>query len=1046
MKTTKKGRHSERKSDATFDSTLYTLSTNRQIGSDRRRHPLPSVPNGITESKVVLARLAIIATVVGWIGYLIVWFWTQFLKGEAYSTKAKFEAIMYLFIVSLLLYSSLSYLVSRLGYLYRSRQHRRVPRAVIDEFFASKRPTLNVIVPSYREETRIVRSTLLSVALQEYPDIEIALLIDDPPNPSEARNQALLAGSRSLPKDIERLLEYPATRFREAIAAFRQSSASGPLDADDALEQLAQHYDFAVFWSQLQATELPIIDHTDVFLKEQVFERLSADFSLTAAALRSASGAGQEINISRLDQLYQRLVNTFSVKLYSFERKQYASLSHEPNKAMNLNSFIGLLGGSYCEVETLSGKVLVPADPDTADLVLRDPDYVLTLDADSVLLPEYCLRLVYLLEQSEYEKVAVAQTPYSAFPGSATRLERVAGATTDLQHIVHQGLTHYDASFWVGANAIIRKQALDDVCEVDHEGGYRVKRYVRDRTAIEDTESSIDLAAHGWMIYNYPERLSYSATPPDFGSLCIQRRRWADGGLIIVPKLHRKFKAVKARGERGRPGEYLLRFNYLASIAWSSSALILLLIFPFANQLVSPWIAVLALPYFAAMASDLHSCGYRRSDIARIYGFNLILIPVNLAGTANSLVQAITGEKGVFGRTPKIRERTVAPLLFVITPYLILALAGYTLVHDYYQGLYNNFLFAVINLTLAAYAVIAYIGLRDSVQDFWVQIKPWFWKRQRRREKVRPLVPSAVIAEPRVTNWAAVLHYGSSEYLLDSTSLEQQGGRLPSPLTKASLELASPIHALGEGEGSPADVTHEPPEIRPFLQPVFDLANHKVIGFEALTRIDGDLGVAEVLGSLPRPMALSYETEIIRVALQSSEFMPEDCWLSVNVSHQFLRHGDTSVLILESDTAAHLIVEISASDSSGEVIDRDHLEQLITRIPGGTRVALDDTIPEYRFLAMLAELKPAVVKVDSSWVREIESNSIHQALVEVTVRFARENGSLLVAEGIESKAELMTLQSLGVRFGQGFLLGTPLPASVEQVASVITPSNEFSAS
>ena len=55
-------------------------------------------------------------------------------------------------------------------------------------------------------------------------------------------------------------------------------------------------------------------------------------------------------------------------------------------------------------------------------------------------------------------------------PGSATRIERIAGATTDLQHIVHQGMTHYDATFWVGANAVLRKRALDDIVEIDYEG------------------------------------------------------------------------------------------------------------------------------------------------------------------------------------------------------------------------------------------------------------------------------------------------------------------------------------------------------------------------------------------------------------------------------------------------------------------------------------------------------------------------------------------------------------------------------------------------
>ena len=144
----------------------------------------------------------------------------------------------------------------------------------------------------------------------------------------------------------------------------------------------------------------------------------------------------------------------------------------------------------------------------------------------------------------------MAQTPYSAFPGSATRIERISGATTDIQHIVHQGMTHYDATFWVGANAVLRKKALDDIREIDYEGDWEIRRYIQDRTVIEDTESTIDLGVHGWTLYNYPERMAYSATPPDFGSLCIQRQRWANGGLLILSKLQGAVPGPDARGDR----------------------------------------------------------------------------------------------------------------------------------------------------------------------------------------------------------------------------------------------------------------------------------------------------------------------------------------------------------------------------------------------------------------------------------------------------------------------------------------------------------------
>lgn len=69
------------------------------------------------------------------------------------------------------------------------------------------------------------------------------------------------------------------------------------------------------------------------------------------------------------------------------------------------------------------------------------------------------------------------------------------------------------------------------------ERGHAVSVFIQDKTLIEDTGSTIDLVAKGWRLHNHPERLAYSATPPDFGALVIQRRRWANGGLIILPSL-----------------------------------------------------------------------------------------------------------------------------------------------------------------------------------------------------------------------------------------------------------------------------------------------------------------------------------------------------------------------------------------------------------------------------------------------------------------------------------------------------------------------------
>ena len=75
---------------------------------------------------------------------------------------------------------SFIYQVTRLGYLYRLSKHAPLTREQLESIYdCEKPPSLAVLVPSYREEERVVRHTLMSAALMEYPGKRIALLIDD---------------------------------------------------------------------------------------------------------------------------------------------------------------------------------------------------------------------------------------------------------------------------------------------------------------------------------------------------------------------------------------------------------------------------------------------------------------------------------------------------------------------------------------------------------------------------------------------------------------------------------------------------------------------------------------------------------------------------------------------------------------------------------------------------------------------------------------------------------------------------------------------------
>jgi cellulose synthase/poly-beta-1,6-N-acetylglucosamine synthase-like glycosyltransferase len=723
----------------------------RQWGADRRTDPLAPVAAPAGDSLITLGRLGIVFTVLAWAGYIVVTVVSQFVNRGLGGMRFTSETVVYVVIMSLLTMSSLLYLVARQGALYRTRAHRRVPRAAIDEAFDDYRPPMTVLVPSYREELPTIRMTLLSAALQEYPDLRVVLLLDDPPHPQTES----LAAARLLPAQLNEWLREPRVRFDLALHRFEAGSATG-------LAELVEEYRWAADWLADRADQESIEDHVDRFFAEQVLRALADEFAGIAEALSSAVAEGATLPPDRIRQLYRRLAWTFRAEVTCFERKLFASLSHEANKAMNLNSYIGLMGRSFEPRETPEGLVLVPSP--SGSTVVPDAEFVLTLDADSILLPEYCLRLVYLFGQPDNHRLAVAQTPYSAFPGSATRMERLAGASTDLQHIVHQGMSYHDATFWVGANAVIRKRALDDIVEIEHQGGHEVRRYVQDRTVIEDTESSLDLAIHGWRLINYPERLSYSATPPDFGSLAIQRRRWANGGLLILPKLWRTGRERAQRGEHGSAVQTWLRINYMASTCWSSIGLVLLLVYPFDSKLLSPLIVLAAMPYFLAMSGDLKRCGYKRTDILRIYGFNLILLPVNLAGVVKSLQQAVTGKKIPFARTPKVANRTATSLLFAVSPLLIIAYSLYTVWRDKQTGNWGNAAFATVNAVAATYAVVAFMGVRNLLVDLWLGFIEFLYVTEKPRNAAQPVQRRqrrTVVKEPTPMAWQDVLYRGA---------------------------------------------------------------------------------------------------------------------------------------------------------------------------------------------------------------------------------------------------------------------------------------------
>jgi EAL domain-containing protein (putative c-di-GMP-specific phosphodiesterase class I) len=210
------------------------------------------------------------------------------------------------------------------------------------------------------------------------------------------------------------------------------------------------------------------------------------------------------------------------------------------------------------------------------------------------------------------------------------------------------------------------------------------------------------------------------------------------------------------------------------------------------------------------------------------------------------------------------------------------------------------------------------------------------------------------------------------------------------------------------------------------FQPIVDLRTREILGMEALSRFH----------SLPlRPpyewfaeaaeleLGVPLELATMRRALARLADLPRDTYLSLNCSHRAAMSGE--LLDAFGADAHRIVVEITEHEP---VEDYARLTSALERLrAAGVRVAIDDAGAGFASLRHTLRLSPDILKIDIGIVRDIDRDRGKRALASALARFAAEMEMAVVAEGIESQAELEALLALGVTMGQGFHLAEPGP-------------------
>jgi diguanylate cyclase (GGDEF)-like protein len=229
------------------------------------------------------------------------------------------------------------------------------------------------------------------------------------------------------------------------------------------------------------------------------------------------------------------------------------------------------------------------------------------------------------------------------------------------------------------------------------------------------------------------------------------------------------------------------------------------------------------------------------------------------------------------------------------------------------------------------------------------------------------------------------------------------------------------------------------------VQPIVSIRDGRVHAYEALARFRASTTSSPLYWfELANELSLRDELELacLREALSLLERRPPGTLLSVNLSGSLLLDPRTAALLTGGRERNGLILELT-ENSLLEDTPGVHAE--IARLQrAGIRIAVDDMGAGYSGLRQVTTVRPTYLKLDRSLIGGIDADPDRGALVSALLGYARQTGGHLVAEGVETAAELETLTALGVELIQGYLLGRPAapwpPAKLDALRASTPPA------
>jgi diguanylate cyclase (GGDEF)-like protein len=248
----------------------------------------------------------------------------------------------------------------------------------------------------------------------------------------------------------------------------------------------------------------------------------------------------------------------------------------------------------------------------------------------------------------------------------------------------------------------------------------------------------------------------------------------------------------------------------------------------------------------------------------------------------------------------------------------------------------------------------------------------------------------------------------------------------------AASKATHDIRVLGERSAAVADVLRGG-GLRPVYQPVIDLRNGEVLAFEGLTRLPDGTPFSDpgALFQAAEAAGRTYELDLacVTTILNGARTIDRRIGLSLNISPRTLETPEfapepfVARLAMAGWEPERIILELTERDA---VQDIDRLRRVLDRLQAtGLRIAADDVGAGNAGLRLLSQIQFDIVKLDLTLVQEGVWRGTSLEVVRSLADLAARWGAMVVAEGVETPAQLRLIRGLPIAAAQGYLLGRP---------------------